>query len=408
MLISAYACEPSKGSEPAVGWNIVNEISRFHDVWVITRENNRTAIERCQPRSSNPNVQWVYFDLPRWLSWWKKGARGVRLYYYLWQIGAFFVAKAVTREVHIDLVHHVTFAVYWRPSFLALLNVPFVWGPVGGGDSTPRSFVRTFSLRGKVYEFARSVAMRIGELDPFVRLCARRARVTLAATPQTVERLRKLSARNVVLLSQVALTNDEIDLLTGFAVRTSESVRFVSIGNLLHLKGFHLGLMAYANVHAKLGESEYWLIGDGPELKRLKKLAREFGIVSKVLFLGQLPREDVLRRLEDCDILVHPSLHDSGGWVVAEAMAAGRPVICLDIGGPSLQVTDETGIKIKASNPHQVVNEISSAMLTLSTNLELRKRMGLAGRERIKNQFNWSSTGARIREIYQRVAEEEE
>ena len=50
-------------------------------------------------------------------------------------------------------------------------------------------------------------------------------------------------------------------------------------------------------------------------------------------------------------MLIHPSLHDSGGWVCLEAMAAGRPVICLDLGGPGLQVTEKTGIKVKASTP---------------------------------------------------------
>ena len=45
LLISAYACEPGLGSEPGAGWNCVRQAARFHEVWVLTRENNREPIE---------------------------------------------------------------------------------------------------------------------------------------------------------------------------------------------------------------------------------------------------------------------------------------------------------------------------------------------------------------------------
>ena len=152
VLLSAYACEPGKGSEPGVGWNWVRQIARFAEVWVITRANNRPVIEQALEREPLPNVHWVYFDLPRWARFWKKGQHGVHLYYYLWQIGIYFLAKRLHREVGFDLVHHVTFVNYWMPSFLSLLPPPFVWGPVGGGESAPKAFYRTFSWRGRLYE----------------------------------------------------------------------------------------------------------------------------------------------------------------------------------------------------------------------------------------------------------------
>ena len=45
ILLSAYACEPNKGSEPGVGWSLAIEMSKHHNVWVITRDNNKSAIE---------------------------------------------------------------------------------------------------------------------------------------------------------------------------------------------------------------------------------------------------------------------------------------------------------------------------------------------------------------------------
>ena len=185
VLVSAYACEPEKGSEPGVGWNCARQIARFHEVWLITRASNRSVIEAGLAAAPLPGAHFVYFDLPRWMRFWKRGRRGVLLYYYLWQIGAYFVVKKLHRNIGFDLAHHVTFVKYWAPSFLALLGVPFIWGPVGGGESTPRGFQRSFSPRGKVHELMRDLARRLGELDPFVRWTARRATIALATTPET-------------------------------------------------------------------------------------------------------------------------------------------------------------------------------------------------------------------------------
>ena len=213
VLVSAYACEPEKGSEPGVGWNWVKQIARFHEVWVITRTNNRTPIERALSKEPMPNVRWVYFDLPRWGRIWKHGQRGVRLYYCLWQAGVYFKGRRLHKDIIFNLIHHVTFVNYWMPSFLALLPVPFVWGPVGGGESSPRAFHKTFSFKGKIYECLRGIARRLGEEVPLVHFTAKRARFTFATTPETEERLKKLGCQRVSVLPQSALPREEIQSL---------------------------------------------------------------------------------------------------------------------------------------------------------------------------------------------------
>ena len=124
VLVSAYACEPDCGSEPGVGWNCVRQVGRFHEAWVITRANNRGSIEGALAMDPSPNLHFVYFDLPHWMRFWKKGRRGINLYYYLWQIGAYLTGRKLHRDLRFDLAHHVTFAKYWIPSFLPLLPVP--------------------------------------------------------------------------------------------------------------------------------------------------------------------------------------------------------------------------------------------------------------------------------------------
>ena len=400
MLISAYACEPDKGSEPGVGWNWVVQMARFHELWVITRATNRALIEKSLAKEPLPNVHWVYLDLPRWARFWKKGRRGVHLYYCLWQLGAYFRARKLHQQVGLDLVHHVTFVNYWMPSFLALLPVPFVWGPVGGGESAPRSFWRGLTLRGKVYEGLRDLGRSSGRLDPFVRLAAQRAALGLATTPQTEKRLRALGSRQVLVFAEAGMPRRDIEELGALPIRERGRLRFLSLGRLVHFKGFELSLRAFARFARRCPASEYWIVGDGPERRRLEKLAQNLGLTGKVRFWGMIARSEALGKLADCDVLVHPSLHDSGGWVCLEAMAAGRPVICLDLGGPAFQVTEQTGIKVPANTPEQAVAELANSMLRLAEDPELRVRMGEASRQRVKRDFEWGKKGELMHQIY--------
>ena len=160
---------PAKDLSPASVGNMTREMAKHHNIWVITRANNRRAIETELKNNPVQGLHFVYYDLPKWARWWKKGGRGIQIYYYLWQFGIYYLAKRLHRKIDFDLIHSVaTFGNYWMPSFLSLLSVPFVWGPVGGGEFAPRSFYSTFSFQGKLYEYARSIVRSFGELDPFV------------------------------------------------------------------------------------------------------------------------------------------------------------------------------------------------------------------------------------------------
>jgi len=403
VLISAYACEPGRGTELGVGWNTVREVARYHEVWVLTRpDDGREAIEAELARNPVPNLHFVYFTLPVWGGGWKWGQGAFQIHYYLWQIQAYFVARKLHQTIGFDLAHHVTFVKYSTPSFLPLLPIPFIFGPVGGGETAPKPFWKDFSRKAKIYEILRDAMRWIGEMDPFTRMTVRRSALAWATTDDTAKRLVAMGGKNVQVLSQVGLLPEEVEQLAQFSPSTPVPLRFISIGRFLHWKGFHLGLQAFAQAELP-PEAEYWIVGKGPEAEALQGLATDLGIASQVKFFDEMPRTDLMHKLGTCLALVHPSLHDSGAFVCLEAMAAGRPVVCLDLGGPAVQVTEETGFKVSAQNPEQAIAGMAQAMKRLATEPELRVRLGMAGRERVHQHFNWATKGQFLSTVYEKL-----
>jgi glycosyltransferase involved in cell wall biosynthesis len=402
VLVSAYACRPNEGSEPGVGWNTVRELVKYYDIWVLTRENNRSAIETELKNHPLPKLEFIYCEPPSCIQQLNYKQRLVHLHYYLWQITAYLVARKLHKKLGFNIVHHVTYVRYSSPSFLSLLPIPFIWGPVGGGESAPKTFWQDFSLRGKAYEAFRNLARSLGELDPFVRLTARQSILVRATTEDTAERLRKLGAKNVRVISQLGLSEEEIAQLARYGQSELNGVRFISVGRLLHWKGFHLGLRAFAQANLP-DNAEYWFVGDGPERSRLESLAKELGIHHQVKFWNQLSRTETLQKLGDCLALVHPSLHESGGLVCLEAMAAGRPVICLNLGGPALQVTEETGFKVSAETPDQTVSDMAKAIKILAEDSELRISIGKIGQQQVREVFAWEEKGRQLAYLYEKI-----
>jgi glycosyltransferase involved in cell wall biosynthesis len=135
---------------------------------------------------------------------------------------------------------------------------------------------------------------------------------------------------------------------------------------------------------------------------RLRVLVEKLGISQQVKFLGRLSRAETISNLSKCDVLVHPSLHESGGMVCLEAMSLGLPVICLDLGGPAVQVTEESGFKISAIKPEQTVNDIAAAMSRFSSTRDLLTQMSEAARKRAID-FSWDERGAQMARLHREV-----
>ena len=85
---------------------------------------------------------------------------------------------------------------------------------------------------------------------------------------------------------------------------------------------------------------------------------------------------------------------------MVEAMAAGKPVVCFDLGGPGLHINPDCGFKVPAGTPEQAVQDMTEALGRLASDPELRVRMGRAAFERARQVYDWDRVAERIVEAY--------
>jgi len=402
IIAIAYACEPDKGSEPGVGWNWVKQIAKNHEVWVLTRANNRKSIEHELEQNPVPTAHFVYLDLPYWMRFWKRGQRGVHLYYYLWQIAAFLRSCQLCREVSFDLAHQVTFVCDWMPSLLSLLPIPFVWGPIGS-QQAPKPLKSEIGWRGQTQEYIKSVARHfMRHFDPFFISTLRRSKAIIAVDNGTASRIPDTQSRKVKIIPQCGISFSELPARQNISAPSGE-LMVLSIGRFIYFKGFSLAIKAFAGFVQKYPEARLILIGRGAEYDRLKRIVVENAIEDKVEFYDWMPRTEVLKFMQMADIFLFPS-YEGGGMVVIEAMAAGKPVVCLDAGGPGEAVTHDCGIKVKVQNIDQIVQGLSDSLYRLAKKPLLRCNMGEAARQRVRDFYEWNRKGEQIERIYDLVS----
>ena len=105
------------------------------------------------------------------------------------------------------------------------------------------------------------------------------------------------------------------------------------------------------------------VIGDGPELSRLRLLARDLGVDDRVHFLGRVSEQEKWQVLESADVYLSTTMHEGFGLVYLEAMAAGLPVITYDHGGQIDFLTNgESGYLVPAGTATEFRDVVVRAM----------------------------------------------
>jgi glycosyltransferase involved in cell wall biosynthesis len=325
VLLTAFSCEPDKGSEREVGFRALLAAAERHEAWVLTRAVSVPVLRRFlagHPLSARIHVEPVPFDYD------EEGFGRTQFHwnYDRWQRAAARRALELDRRVDFDVVHHVSLATIWTRAGVAAVPKPLVWGPVGGGVEPPLSLMTELGLRGALDDLFRITSRRLLARLPPMRLAPDTAVVILA---QNQEIARRLRARAPVHVLPNA-TAVELDGVRAMGQRTRD---VVLVGRLLAWKGGHLALRALR--HLSSHDTTLRVYGEGPDLRRLRHAAHRWGLADRVRFHDWVPRDRLLPEIARAGALVHPSLHDDAPLSVAEALSLGTPVVCLDHGGPA-------------------------------------------------------------------------
>jgi len=365
VLLSAYACEPGKGSEPGIGWHWAIEIARRgHRVTVLTRANNRANIEAGAAHCGFPaNVEFAYYDLPGWVCALKRRLGVTLPYYAWWQWGAYRFATKLHSEHRFDLVHHITFGAIRHFSFMGRLGLPFLLGPVGGGETSPFWLRWHTGWRGGLIDTLRDVANAGSRFDPIARQASRHAAAIYAKTPETLRVLPRECRSKAQW--RLEMGSDYYGESAPASPVAEDRKRILFVGRFIYWKGMALGLQVFARALAADPALSLTLVGKGREEERWRRLAERLGVSNRVTWISWLPQPELQKLYASHGLLLFPSLHDSSGSAVLEALAHGLPVVCLKLGGPGVIVDDSCGraIDTRHGSVDRLMNDMAQAIL---------------------------------------------
>ena len=406
VLMSAYACESGRGSEPEVGWQWCLQMARFHDVTVLTRANNRDNIEGALARlpDDRPRPSFVYFDGDEFKLWWKRTFKLHRVYYIWWQKEIRRVIEKLCRENGYDIIHHITFAGFRYTAGIWHHGVKSIWGPIGGMESIYWRLLPFHHPASLIMELGRNVSNFI-QSAPTAAFAtrARESDLTIVSTRETMAILAEWNLKGS-LMPTIGLDMAMFPRVKEHDTASKRPLRLLFVGQLIWLKGVDMAVEALAESGT---DAVLHFIGSGPFRKGLEKLAKRLGLDGRVTFSPHIPREQVLREIYDHDVFLFPSLHDSGGFAVIESMASGLPVICLDVGGPALSVADGCGFRVPLGWRSQVVTGLAESIRRYAGDRAMVAAHGKQARAQVMTNYDWDRKGEEMNKLYQNLAEQE-
>jgi glycosyltransferase involved in cell wall biosynthesis len=409
ILLGAYACEPNNGSEPEVGWQMVNEIAKMMpncNFYVITKSNNQEAIEtEVYPK----NITFHYYALPKWLSFWKKGGQGIRTYYYLWMIGAVLFMKK--KNIIFDLIHHITFVNDWLPSFFSLMknkNNKFIWGPIGSHDPIDSKFLN--GSKRKIIEKIRiSLQLFFRYLDPSFHYCKAKADCIIGINSNVKNKL-NLSSKKLFIAEPAIGISRKIAESVRSERKSDDAFQVISVGRLLYIKNFELTIFSFSKFlenNPDANNAKLEIIGEGEDRTSLENLVSKLGINEKVNFLGNIPLIEVQDKFSKADLFLFPTL-ENAGFVTIEAMSHALPVLAMDYGGPQQFVLNNTDVQLvdSTSSYDEIVTALADNLERLYLNDKLRISIGEQNCKDLLHNFTWEAKAQKMKEIYLKVTNE--
>jgi len=415
ILVAAIACQPKGGSEGYVGWSCVNAISMDHEVHVITSGMCQKEIEEelaTHPRRSK--ISFIFIGGP--IQWHENRliARAQSwMQYRRWVKEASEVARTLSEERPFDVLHHITYATWRMGTPLAGLGKPLIFGPVGGGEKFPLSFLQMLSPISAFFELLRSASGWLAKKSKRVVQSISTSTLLLANNRETQELFLSLGASEskIEIMSQSFLSAERMEQLKCTQPKSDPQKKLTIFagGNLEGRKGVAIVLRALAILSQRKIPYEFTYGGKGPELSYLTRLAQKLCLTDVNVNLGQvLTQENYFRELKRAHIYLLPSLREGAPVTMMEAMAASCVPVVGKCGGAAMLVNEDCGKLIPITTPSEMAEEIADKLRSLWEKPEALKTLGESARLRVKEKCSEDYYRKQINDHYRNVALKEQ
>jgi glycosyltransferase involved in cell wall biosynthesis len=360
VLMVAYSCEPGKGSEPGAGWGMLMAVRQIAHPIVLMRPDSMPAVREWMETDPGPHPEFIVVPESRWVTRARQNRIAAFLVYLTWLKRAGDVARETVGTRQVDLVHHVTYSPYWLPTPIVRLGIPSVVGPVGGAVTTPRPLTGLLGFRGRVTEWIDRWSVLLMERLPATRRTWRAASVQIVQNVETLRRTERFTKQPPILFNHAVFHVVDIP---DIAFNEASDDYTVWLSPMESRKGPELAVRAMAITDPS---TRLVMVGDGPELGRMKKLASDLGIDDRIEFLGRVDHDRAIELIAGAHAAIFTGLREEGGLALAEALYVGTPTIVLDHGGPSViagaAVDPDRVTLIPAHVRKQAIRDLAEAM----------------------------------------------
>lgn len=406
VLVCAYRCSPVRGSEYAVGWGWAESIAKYHDLWILTDEETRDEIDLELARRPELKERMNFSYIPR-LQYkrleriWKPLDNYT--YKHQWQEEAYQAAIELNKKIHFDLAHQITYVGFRLPGRLWEMDIPFVWGPVGGLEQTNWKLIPHLGPSGMLFYTARNLInawqkkyLKISQLA-FAK--TKKKGAVIAATQGIRDEIKKYYDVDSEVLCEVGLPPLQTRVIDKRNV--TEPLRICWSGRQYHGKALNFLLDALRDIPLAINW-ELHILGDGPSHNHWVSLSKKYKIYDRCIWYGVLSRIDALNVMQKCHSFVITSVYDLTSTVLIEAMANGLTVICPGHCGFSDVIDDGNGIKIPTESYSALIDGLRKAIILLYEDDVLRMRMAENALQKV-NEYSWERKGVVVNEIYTKL-----
>ena len=300
VLINAYACNPHWGSEPGMAWNWISSLAKHCNLFIITEGEWKKEIEEAV--AVHPYKEHLHFyynpvsDKIRRMCW-NQGDWRFYWYYRKWQKKTLTIAQQICREQKIDVLHQLNMIGFREPGYLwKIENIPFVWGPIGGMELMPLSFLKGTSKSQYIKAWVKNVINDWQRKHhPRVLQAIHKASALIAATKGCADVIQEYHHQNVVLINETGCgKNDSPENLHDFH---KSGLELMWVGKFDSRK--QLGLAIATMEQLKDISVKLHIVGDGTEAEseHYRNMASQSGVDSQIVWHGLLPNQEVQKMM---------------------------------------------------------------------------------------------------------------